>query len=128
MTPSEGRKLYYRRFLAASAGYAVILPTSIWLLRTYEFGALEILIALLPVLPVCWGVYAAMRMLETLDELQRQIQTSAMGFSALVTGLATFAYSFLENIGWPRLDLVWVLPALIGLWGIGIWIAGKRYQ
>lgn len=128
MMPNEKRIMYYRRFLTASLCYAVVLPLSIWLQKIANLGSLEVLIALTPVLPVLWGVFAAMGLLESLDELQRQIQTSAMGFAALVTGLATFAYSFLEGIGWPRLDLVWVLPILISLWGIGIWLAGRRYR
>lgn len=128
MTANQTRKRYFRQFLAASLAYALVLPISILLLKNIDFGALDFVVALAPVLPVIWGVLAAMGLLESLDELQRQIQTSAMGFAALVTGLATFAYGFLEGIGWPRLELIWVLPMLISLWGVGIWVAGRRYR
>jgi len=112
----------------ASALYALILPLSIWLLRTYEFGAAAPAVALLPMLPVVLGVIVMVRMIDALDELQRRIQVQALGFSALVTGLGSFAYGLLERTGLPPLSLTWVLPAMIWLWGIGHFVARRRYK
>ncbi len=114
-------------FAIAVLAYVVVLPLSIWTLRTFELGALAYLVALAPMIPVIAGAAIIMRRIEGLDELQRRIQVQALGFSAMVTGLGTFAYSLMERVGLPPLALTWVLPLLIALWGIGIFLAKRKY-
>lgn len=128
MTNSPERRQYQRQFLLAGLGYLLVLPFSIWLLKTIDFGALEFAVVLSPVVPIIWGVRVSLRLLELMDELQQRIQLIALGFAAIVTGLVTFAYGFLEGIGWPRVELIWVLPLMIILWGVGKKFAERRYK
>lgn len=117
-----------RGFILASIAYAVTLPASIWMLGEFDLGILEYVIALLPMAPVIAGAMIIMRRIDRLDELQRRIQVQALGFAAMVTGLGTFAYSLMERVGLPPLSLTWVLPLLLALWGVGCFLARRKYR
>jgi hypothetical protein len=116
-----------RAFIVVVIAYAVILPVSIWTLQEFDLGPLDYVIALLPMIPIVAGAMIIMHRIDHLDEMQRRIQLHAIGLAALITGLGTFAYSLMERVGLPPLSLTWVLPILIALWGIGIFIARRRY-
>jgi hypothetical protein len=117
-----------RAFIVVTIAYAVILPISIWTVQAFDLGALDYVIALLPMIPVIAGAMIIMYRLDHLDELQRRIQLHAIGFAALITGLGTFAYSLMERVGLPPLSLTWVLPILIAFWGVGVFLARARYK
>jgi len=116
-----------RAFIVVVIAYSVILPASIWTLQAFDLGLFDYVIALLPMIPVIAGAMIIMHRLDRLDEMQRRIQLHAIGLAALITGLGTFAYSLMERVGLPPLSLTWVLPILIALWGVGIFIARRRY-
>ena len=113
---------------ATLAIYAVALIVSLLVLRAGPVPPLRYLVALLPVLPVAYGVWAYARFLRGIDELQRRIQLDGLAFSVAGTGLLTVTWGFLELAGLPRLPVLWVFPILIWLWGIGAAIASRRYQ
>lgn len=69
-----------------------------------------------------------MRLLMDSDELQKRVNLYAITFSAVPTGLLTFSYALLENIGFPRLPTMAVFPMLSVLWGIGFGYFTKRYE
>ncbi len=115
-------------FIAVTIAYMILLPLSIWSLREFEFGPFGYVVALLPMIPVIAGAIIIMRRIDGLDEMQRRIQVQALGFAAMVTGLGTFGYSLMERVGLPPLSLTWVLPIMIALWGVGIFIAKRKYQ
>ncbi|MBY0565805.1 MAG: hypothetical protein K2P70_00715 [Hyphomonadaceae bacterium] len=85
--------------------------------------------ALLPLLPALLMLRAYLIFLNGLDEFQRRIQTDAMLVSAAVVGFGSFAYGFLEEwANFPHLPLIWVFPALIGIWGLAACIIRLRYK
>jgi hypothetical protein len=121
-------KRYLKEFLSSMAGYTVMVPLSIWMLRGHEHTTLGYLIAFLPIVPSCFALWAFMRFFRGLDELQRRIQLEAVAFSFLATCLITLTWAFQQNAGLPRFDVSWVAPLLIALWGIGVGIAKRRYE
>jgi len=121
-------KRYLKEFGASMAGYTVMVPLSVMLLRGHEHTALGYGIAFLPIIPSALALWAFMRMFRGLDELQRRIQLEAVAFSFLATCLITLTWAFQQNAGLPRFDVSWVAPLLILLWGLGLRIAKRRYQ
>ncbi len=119
---------YVRRFVAAIIGYAVVLMFSITVLNHTGAALWRYAVAVLPVIPVGYGLWAFLQMLRTLDELQFRIQMEAFGFSLGWTGLITFTLGFLEIAGFPQVGLIWVLPMIIAFWGIGQQVALRRYR
>lgn len=120
--------LYMRRFVMAMWGYIVFLFTSVYILNKVETQSLQILIALLPMMPVSYGLWAYMQWIRNLDEFQQKIQMEAIAFSLGMTGIVTFTLGFLENAGIPQLGLIWIFPMSIFFWGIGLAIATRRYE
>lgn len=109
--------------------YIVLLIASISVITNVELPkAVQVVIALIPVIPTIFVVIAVMRALRDSDELQQRIQLQAVTFSAIVTGLITFSYGFLENIGFPHLPSLFIFPLMIALWGIGAGIFAGKYK
>ena len=124
-------KRYLREFIYSMIAYVLTLIPSILAvnsLRDYPFTPARVLVALMPVLPVAFMVYFFIRYLNNIDELQQRIQLLSIGFAAGTTGLLTFSYGFLENVGFPRISLLWVFPIMILLWGLGQAFISRRYQ
>jgi hypothetical protein len=120
---------YLKKLVFAIVMYAVILTVSVSLLRTYEFSRVwQIVIALTPVAPVTFIVIILMHMLNTSDEFQQRVNLLAITFSAVLTGLITFSYGILENIGLPKLPTLAVFPILFVLWGVGFGYFTMRYE
>ena len=121
-------KRYYKEFGSSMAGYTVMVPVSIWLLRSHEHTPLGFCIAFLPIVPSIFAMLAFLRFFRGLDEMQRRIQFEAVAFSFLGTCLITLTWAFQQNAGLPRFDVSFVAPLLIMLWGIGLGIAKRRYE
>jgi len=121
-------KRYLKEFLSSMAGYSLLVPISIRLLRGHEHTALGYGLAFLPIIPSAFALWAFLRFFRGLDELQRRIQLEAVAFSFLATCFITLTWAFQQNAGLPRFDVSWVAPLLIMLWGLGLGIARRRYQ
>ncbi len=120
---------YLQQFFFAVFMYLVTLSVSVILLRNFEFARVwQITISILPALPIIFVLIILMRLLNNSDELHQRINLLAITFSAVLTGLITFSYGFLENIGAPKLPTVAVLPMLSVFWGIGLGYFTKRYE
>lgn len=120
--------LYMRRFAISMWGYIVFLLASVYILNRIEAQNIQVLLALLPVIPVSYGLWAYMQWVRNLDEFQQRIQLEAVAFSLGMTGIVTFTIGFLENAGIPQPGLIWVFPMIIAFWGIGQLIAVRHYE
>jgi hypothetical protein len=122
------RKRYLIEFGSAMAGYSLMVPLSIWILKGHEHTPLGYCIAFLPIIPSAFAMLAFLRFFRGLDELQRRIQFEAVAFSFLATCLITLTWAFQQNAGLPRFDVSWVAPLLIMMWSLGLAIARRRYE
>jgi hypothetical protein len=109
-------------------GYIIVLPISMLLIYAYPHAVWRIPLALAPVVPVAFALGAVVRHLGRLDELQRRIQFEALAFACGGTALLTFSYGFLEYVGFPHINLIWVLPLLCALWRLGGAVASRKYR
>jgi len=126
---TQAARQYTRRFTLAMVGYVITILITQSLLNNMEANSLpSYLVSIIPVIPVGFGMFAFLSYLRTMDELQRRIQLDAVGFSVVLTTIITFTLGMLETAGLPSIGLVWVMPMLIGFWGIGLRFAGKRYE
>lgn len=121
-------KRYMREFFLSTAAYVLLIIVSTQITGAFPEASWRGLVAVTPVVPTIFMVAAFVRYLNGIDELQQRIQLMAIGFSAGVTGLLTFAYGFLETVGFPHMPLLWVFPTLIALWGLGTAYFSRKYQ
>lgn len=129
-TQCENNKRYRLKMLLWASVYMITTYASVYVLKNSgieQFG-LRTLIALVPMVPVVWIGRIIIQFIRGLDEFQQKIQLEAIAFSAVTTALLTCAYGFMEGVGYPRLDTIWILPMLGVLWVIGQALARRRYQ
>lgn len=116
---------YLREFFPAMAAYMILLFVALPLLDRIEATWLKVVVALLPVLPIVWLLRAVLRFLLGSDELEQKIQLQAIAIAAMSVALLSFAAAFLQIAGVMALDngLIWVLPALFGVYGLAMaWV------
>jgi hypothetical protein len=125
---NQAAKKYARDFTVTMIAYAIFIIFSRLLLNNIGDSPWRFLIALLPVIPVIFLILAFMRYLAGFDELQQRIQLQAIGFAAGTTSLLTFAYGFLELVGFPQFSTFFIFPMMVMLWGLGLAYFSRRYQ
>lgn len=129
MNQKQIMKRYTREFIISMVAYAAILIASISAIKNIEMTQpLKIIVALMPAVPVIFVLIAMMRSIRDSDELQQRVHLLATSLAAALTGLITFTYGFLENVGFPKFPTHFVLPLLIVIWGISLGWFSKRYQ
>ena len=115
--------------LVGLVAYFLFLGVGAGLLLKYPMGdMLRMLVIISPVIPVAFVLRSVMQLLQHTDELQQRIQLLAIGFSATATGLLTFAYGLLENLGYPPLHSAFILPLMVVLWVIGMLYFKWKYK
>ena len=86
-------------------------------------------LALIPLVPLVWGLFGWLNALRTFDELQQRVQSEAGLFSLGMIALNTFGYGFLETYaGFPKVSMFWILPLTAVTYFIGIARAQWRYR
>lgn len=125
---NPGAKRYLRSLRIAMMGYAVLLLLGIVFLRTFPETRWRFAVMLLPVLPAIHGLVSVMRFVRAMDELQRRVHLEGVAFAFASTIVICLTWGLLERAGLPKLPTVWVCTIMIGLWGIGNYIAAARYK
>lgn len=122
-------KTYVIRFTSAMLVYSILLvATTLIAQRLPDGSPLKIALIILPVIPIVFALLAFVRFFESMDELQKSIHLYALAFAFAASGLLSFTYGLLENAGLPQLSWVWIFPMMIAFWGIGSWLASRRYR
>jgi hypothetical protein len=122
----------YARYVAVMclslALYSIVLVISLSWLKAGVEGPLKFAIAVMPVMPALGVSLAVVRLLESMDELQRRIQLESLAFGFAAAAVATFTYGFLQNAGLPEVNWVWVWPVMAVSWIVGVLLARRRYR
>jgi hypothetical protein len=127
MSQRTAARAYTRELGLAMAAYVIVVLVSVKLVSGLD-QPIKTLVALTPLVPAAFALFAYLRFLSRMDELGRRIQLEALAFGFGAAGMLTFAYGFLENAGFPQQSYIWVFPLMIVLWGIGGAVASYRYR
>lgn len=126
MKPSAKR--YTRDTIISFSLYGLILfAANTYLYRNGTDGWLSVLLAFTPMLPILYFARALIIFSRTWDELQKQIAFEATVVALFIVGLGTFSYGFLEGVGFPVLQTIWIMPMLIAVQGASQFIIARRY-
>ncbi len=121
---------YARDMIIAALLYTVIVFAGAYAIRQFDLPQwLVVIAAIAPLAPALLMLRAYIVFVNAVDEFQRRIQSEAVMIAAGVTGFGAFTYGFLEEwAGFPHVPLIWVLPVLIGSWGVALCIVRLRYK
>ncbi len=121
-------KKYLRDTILSFATYGVVLFSVNFFLHGYGTdGWLPVLLALLPVLPILYFARSVIVFARSWDELQKQIAFEATLTTFFIVGVGSFTYGFLEGVGFPGLQTIWIMPMLIGVQGIAMVFIKRKY-
>lgn len=85
-------------------------------------------VVLLPVVGVAVCAWAMMRMSQELDEMQAGKVLEALVISAAGMVIISMAYGFMEEVGAPRISLIWVSAIWAFFFGVGMLWSTWRYR
>ena len=125
-------KRYLRALWPIMIGYSLSLFLSLFLIRRgIESVPLRALVAVLPALAIVLLMRAALRYLREIDELQRRIETEAIGIASLLVSVLYFAGGLLQQAEVIHLDagaaMIWVFPLLCAIYGVAKMVLTRRY-
>jgi hypothetical protein len=126
-----GRR-YLRALWPIMVGYSLTLFLSIWLVkRGIDSVPLRAVVAVLPALAIALLMRAALRYLREIDELQRRLETEAIGIASLLLSLLYFAGGLLQKAKVidvdPAAAMIWVFPLLCLIYGVAKMVLTRRY-
>jgi multisubunit Na+/H+ antiporter MnhB subunit len=108
---------YIVELAAAMVAYGAVLLISLLALNAMPHNsAWRPVVALLPMLPALGVVVAVVRVYRRIDELERRQLLESIGIAFAGTAVVTFAYGFLELVGFPRLSWFFVWVIMGGFW------------
>ncbi len=122
------RKQYRRRMTMALIVYAAILAPSIPLISAYPDAAWRYPLAIAPIMPFIYGIFAYVRYLRLVDELQRRIAHEALAIAFGASAAITFGYGLLQLAGLPDINWSFVWAVMGGCWILGGLYADRRYR
>ena len=86
-------------------------------------------LALIPVLPAMFAVFAIVSFVRDMDEVQARIITEAVMIAAVVVSLASFTYGMLRGaVELPAIEAYWYMPALFAVTGASLPLVSRRYR
>lgn len=119
---------YLKEVGSAMFAYVIVVFVSTFIINAHPHAPWRFPLALTPMVPATFALWAFVRHLRRMDELQRRIQFEALSIAFGGTALLTFSYGFVENVGFPHLNWFFVWPLMAVLWGIGQALARRRYR
>jgi len=108
--------------------YLIVLVVSVKLLGSFGDTGWRYPLALSPMIPATAALIAFLRFFRGVDELEQRIHLEGFAFGFGASALATFAYGFLEGVGFPHLNWTFVWPVMGTFWTIGNLLARNRYR
>jgi len=117
-----------KQLIGGFGAFIIVLVLALLLMSKLQNGFWRYVIMLIPIFPVIYIGFSIARAVSEMDELQRRIQLEAIAFSLANTSLLTFFLGLMQINTGTQIDLTWVLPIAAIFWGVGIFIAGRRYK
>ena len=119
---------YSIRFTVGAVLYSVGVLVGLRWARSMEGDPWRFALALLPMVGVVICAWAMMRLAREADEMQARKVMEALVISAAGTVITSIAYSFLEEVGAPRVSLIWVSAIWAFFFGVGMLWSTWRYR
>ena len=124
----QARKQYRMRMTLTFVVYAAILAPSIPLISAYPDAAWRYPLAIAPILPFIYGIFACVRYLRLVDELQRRVALEALAIAFGASAAITFGYGLLQIAGLPEVRWSFVWAVMGGCWILSGLYADRRYR
>jgi hypothetical protein len=121
------RRLRNHAGIAILAYFPVTAGVLTWM-RTHPDSPFRILIALIPLVPLAFGLLVVIRIYRVSDERLRRIHMESLAFGFILSAPLVVTYGFLETGGLPKISAWWIWIVMALTWTIGRFIVVRRYR
>ena len=128
MSQRAVRRAYVWRTVVGMAAYVVVLVPVVMWLNGRPASPWRVPVALLPVVPIVYGLWSIRKYFREADEMQKRIHLEGYAFGFAGAAMATLTYGFLEMAGFPRLSAWWYWTAMGACWIAGSLLANRGYR
>lgn len=108
--------------------YAAMLLPSLQFLKANPDSSWRVPVTVAPVLPIAFIVVNSVRRVRALDEFQQRKYLEAGAFAYPTMIVLSITYGFLQNVGYPAVNWMYVGVAMFLLFGVGQVLAWFRYR
>ncbi len=107
-------------FWVSMAAFLVLIALQTWMFeKTNMFHLVEILVAVMPILPLFWTFFIYRRHFREMDEYLRRVTGEAFLWMVGVVSFSTFAYGMLiMKLEYPPFNIAFILPLTFGGHGL----------
>jgi hypothetical protein len=129
-TPRRGGPLRRRLvdFMLPMAVYAAILMLSCQFLKAHPDSPWRVPVAVAPVVPIAFVVWSGIKRVREMDELAQRKYLEAGAFAYPTMIVLSITYGFLQNVGLPAVNWMYVGVCMFLLFALGQMIAWLRYR
>lgn len=122
-------KIYMRDLMVSLAVYGALLySVNTYLLKNEVSQGASVVLALLPMVGFLLMIRAVLVFCRTWDEFQKQKAMEAVIIAFALVATGTFSYGFLEGVGLPRLETIFVFPVMMGSLMVSQLFVAWRYK
>jgi hypothetical protein len=107
---------YYAEFLIAFLVYLALSTVAVTVAPTVHDSGIRTLVGLAPSLGMALIIIAIVRWVRRADDYHRARLLESFAVTAAVTAFWTSSYSFLETVGFPRLNTFWIPVGMTTTW------------
>jgi hypothetical protein len=127
----RGCRRYHIEFGVSMAAYVAAIVLSRWLLNgpmQHADKSWQILVALLPIIPVIFVFAAIVRWVLGTDELLRRICVDSLALAGGATALIAVTYGLVEGDYFPHLSAWWTYATFMFAWLIASFFVRRQYR
>jgi hypothetical protein len=126
---SQAKRTYFWEFSLSLAAYTVVIILSRSYLNTHHLdNPWRTLIAVSPVIPVCFLFAAIVRYILATDELLRRMIVSSLALAGGATALLAVTYGLIEGEGFPFISAWWSYSTFMTSWIIAGFFVRCHYR
>ena len=115
-------------FLIPMALYAAVLIPSCQFVKNHPDSPWRVPVAIAPVTPIAFIVLASVKRVRAMDELaqRKYLEAGAFAYPAMI--VLSITYGFLQNVGMPAVNWMYVGVSMFLLFGLGQILAWLKYR
>lgn len=119
---------YMLEFGGSMLGYSAVLVVSLMFLRENPDSPWLVPVTVAPVVPIVFMMLVMIRVVRREDELHRHIHLEAVSISFLATMMFCITYGFLENVGFPPFNTMFVGFGMVIFYAIALLLVQWKYR
>jgi len=115
-------------FVIPMALYAAVLIPSCQFVKNHPDSPWRVPVAIAPVAPIAFIVLTGVKRVRAMDELaqRKYLEAGAFAYPAMI--VLSITYGFLQNVGMPAVNWMYVGVSMFLLFGLGQILAWLRYR